>query len=269
MKKALINGTGIAYSLNLAGESDPWLVFSNSLATNHSIWNAQAEAFGASFNLLCYDQRGHGQSDIPDTSLNFDVLGTDLIALMDQIDVRKATAIGLSMGVPTLFSAYHQAPDRFDALVLLDGQAASAANAAETWQTRIDQAQLDGMKAFGRATASRWLTPQSHAKKLASLADMIGATDFSGFKACAQALQAYDYQHVLAACKVPVLGLAGENDGAMPDTMRRYCQQIENAEFAVIDGAGHVPCYEQGDAVNKAISTFMEKISLKKPAGCT
>lgn len=259
MQKELINGTGIAYTVERAGEADPWLVFSNSLITDHSIWDAQAAEFGPRFNLLRYDQRGHGQSEVSDAPLNFDILGADLIALMDQVGVRKATAVGLSMGVPTVFSAYHLAPDRFDALILMDGQAASAVNAVDTWQERIDAAQAKGMQAFGRATASRWLTPDSHADKLDRLAKMIGNTDFSGFKACAGALQGYDYQHVLPACTVPVLALAGKNDGAMPETMKRYSQKMHQAEFIAIDDAGHVPCYEQGSAVNKAIDAFLRR----------
>lgn len=259
MEKELINGAGIAYKVERARETDPWLVFSNSLITDHSIWDAQAAEFGTRFNLLRYDQRGHGQSDIPDTPMNFDVLGADLLALMDHVSIRKATAVALSMGVPTVFSAYSIAPDRFDALILIDGQAVSAANAFETWQARIDTAQDSGMAAFGLATASRWLTPASHADKLDRLAGMIAATEFSGFKACAGALQSYDYQHVLAACQVPVLALAGRNDGAMPETMKCYCQEIANAEFHAIDDAGHVPCYEQASAVNDAIAAFLQK----------
>lgn len=259
MKKELINGTGIAYYVERAGESDPWLVFSNSLITDHSIWDAQVAAFGTRFNLLRYDQRGHGQSDIPDVPVNFDTLGADLLALMDRVCIPKATAVGLSMGVPTVFSAYNIAPDRFDALVLIDGQAVSAANAFNTWQTRIDTAQAQGMEAFGRDTAGRWLTQESHVDKLDPLATMIASTDFSGFKACAGALQGYDYQHVLAACHVPVLALAGKHDGTMPETMERYCQTMENAEFIAIDGAGHVPCYEQASAVNDAIAGFLQR----------
>lgn len=259
MEKALINGTGIAYKVERAGATAPWLVFSNSLITDHSIWDAQAAEFGKRFNLLRYDQRGHGQSDIPDTPFNFDTLGADLLALMDTVGIHTATTVGLSMGVPTVFSAYNMAPDRFDALILMDGQAASAVNAFDTWQTRIDTARANGMEAFGKATAGRWLTPDSHADKLDRLANMIAATDFSGFEACAGALQGYDYRHVLAACQVPVLALAGRNDGAMPETMERYCREIANAEFHAIDDAGHVPCYEQASAVNDAIAAFLKK----------
>lgn len=259
MQREIINGTGIAYKVERAAATDPWLVFSNSLITDHSIWDAQASVFGRRFNLLRYDQRGHGQSDIPDSPLNFDILGADLLVLMDAVGIRKATAVGLSMGVPTVFSAYDRAPDRFESLILMDGQAASAANAFETWQARIDTARANGMEAFGKATAGRWLTPDSHAGKLDRLANMIAATDISGFEACAGALQGYDYRHVLAACQVPVLALAGKCDGAMPETMERYSREMANAEFHAIDDAGHVPCYEQAAAVNDVIAAFLNK----------
>ncbi len=33
----------------------PWVVFSNSLATDHSIWSAQVEALAGRWNILRYD----------------------------------------------------------------------------------------------------------------------------------------------------------------------------------------------------------------------
>lgn len=42
----------------------PWIVFSNSLVTDLRIWEAQALVLGKRFNLLRYDQRGHGGSDL-------------------------------------------------------------------------------------------------------------------------------------------------------------------------------------------------------------
>src|SRR3546814_13941273 len=47
------------------GERGPWLAFCNSLGTDLSMWDAQAEALSGSFRVLRYDRRGHGASDAP------------------------------------------------------------------------------------------------------------------------------------------------------------------------------------------------------------
>ena len=52
------NGITINYQVDGA-EGAPWLVLSNSLATNLSMWDEQAAALKKSFRVLRYDQRGH------------------------------------------------------------------------------------------------------------------------------------------------------------------------------------------------------------------
>ncbi len=47
----------------------PWLVFSNSLMTDLSLWDGQVAAFGAAYRILRYDTRGHGGSAVPDGRL--------------------------------------------------------------------------------------------------------------------------------------------------------------------------------------------------------
>lgn len=43
-------------------EGAPVLVLSNSLGTDHTMWDPQLPAFAAHFRVLRYDTRGHGQS---------------------------------------------------------------------------------------------------------------------------------------------------------------------------------------------------------------
>lgn len=41
------------------------LIFSNSLGTDHGMWEPQARALAGRFRVLRYDTRGHGQSGMP------------------------------------------------------------------------------------------------------------------------------------------------------------------------------------------------------------
>ena len=45
-------------------EGAPVLMFSNSLGTDLSMWDAQAVEFAKKFRVLRYDKRGHGQSSV-------------------------------------------------------------------------------------------------------------------------------------------------------------------------------------------------------------
>jgi 3-oxoadipate enol-lactonase len=257
MERVEVNGATLACRFDRAAADAPWLVFGNSIATDASIWDAQAAAFAPSWNLLRYDQRGHGRSDLPTGPVEFDELGSDLLALLNRYAIARCVYVGLSMGVPTGLAALRAAPERFRALVFVDGQARSAANAAETWTERVDSARTSGMAAFGRATAARWLSPGSHAAKLDPLARMIGATAFEGFAACAEALKSYNYADDLHGVTAPTLFIAGLEDGRMPETMRALAADVAGARFVGIKAAGHVPCYERPEAVNAALGDFL------------
>ena len=56
-----IKANGININYDIDGPPDgPWLIFSNSLATNLAAWDDQAREFKRMFRVLRYDQRGHG-----------------------------------------------------------------------------------------------------------------------------------------------------------------------------------------------------------------
>jgi len=61
-----IKANGITFNYQIDGAQDaPWLIFSNSLATNLAMWDEQARALSGPFRVLRYDQRGHGKTEAP------------------------------------------------------------------------------------------------------------------------------------------------------------------------------------------------------------
>src|SRR5271169_1568797 len=78
--------------------SAPPLVLSNSLGTNFSMWDAQLPEFERHFCVVRYDTRGHGQSAVTDGPYTFELLGGDVIALLDELQIAHAHFCGLSMG---------------------------------------------------------------------------------------------------------------------------------------------------------------------------
>ena len=57
--------------------------------------------------------------------------------------------------------------------------------------------------------------------------------------------------------RAPLLAIAGSDDGSTPaDLVRETADLVPGAEFALIRGAGHLPCAECG-----ADSSYFSKIS--------
>lgn len=256
----LSDGQIIAAYPQVSDARAPWVVFSNSLATDHSIWSAQAAALAGRWNILRYDQRGHGASRAPFSLSGLGRLGADVVELLDRLGVERAAYIGLSMGVPTGLAAIAGAPGRFTGLLLADGQARTAPGGGQQWRDRIAFAREQGLAEFARVTASRWLAEPA-GERLAHLEAMIARTPLDGFVACAGALADFDFTAGLSRIDCPVLLVAGERDGKLPETMCAMADAIPGARFEAITNASHVPCYERPDAFNASMLAFLETLT--------
>ncbi len=236
----------------------PWVLFSNSLGTDLTVWDAQVAALADRFRVLRYDQRGHGGTAVPNGPCDFDRLGDDALALLDHFGIERCSFVGLSMGVPTGLRLVDRAPGRAERLVLCDGQAATASGGAGVWEERIRQIRDGGMAAFADATVARWFAPEFvQSGRAEAVRAMVAATPAEGLIACATALQGFDFAYVLPAIRVPTLLIVGARDGALPATMAAMRGKIPGAPLVEIPDAGHIPNVEQPDAFNRALLTLL------------
>lgn len=237
--------------------SVPWVVFSNSLMTDQTIWDAQVCHLAERYNILTYDQRGHGLSEVG--RVTFDLLSSDVVALLDYFGIGECTYVGLSMGVPTGLGLVSRHPERVTGMVLSDGQIATQPSGRQTWQGRIDAARANGMPWVAKDTVARWFHPgfvaAGGAEKLQAAA---AAMSVDGYCNCASALQDYDFMEVATALSVPVQLIAGSNDGAMPQTMRTMADTIPRSRLDIIPDAGHIPNVEQPDRFNSLLERFLD-----------
>ena len=261
MQKQRVEIGGQTFNCCVDGaDGAPWLVFSNSLMTDLSMWDEQAAALAGRYRILRYDQRGHGGTSVPDHPSTFEELAADAAALMERFAVEKATFIGVSMGAATGFFLAARHPERLAKLVACDGPPKTAPGNEAAWDERIGIARAGGMASLVEPTVGRWFTPASMAANLPAVAKvraMIAATPLDGFIACARALQSYDISAALPGLTLPVLLVAGEKDGALPAALRDTAGKIPNARFAEIANAGHLPNLEQPSAFMAALEPFL------------
>lgn len=254
-----IHHDGLSFQCRLDGRTGaPWLVFSNSLLTDLSVWDDQVAELEEHFSILRYDQRGHGRTDVPDKAADFDQLGGDLIAILDHLGIETCSYVGLSMGVTTGLHLMRHRPDSVSRLVLCDGLAATAPGGAQAWEERIAGARDTGMETLARATVDRWFSEAFRAEGRHEKAlDVAASTPLEGFVACARALQNYDYRDVLPGISIPVLVMAGDNDGAIPAAMEKMAAAIPDARMERIPDAGHIPNVEQPQIFNRHLKEFL------------
>ena len=140
-------------------EGAPVLVLSNSLGTTLEMWDAQAARLATSHRVVRYDTRGHGGSVVPPGPYRFEQLGGDVLALLDALQVERASFCGISMGGFTgLWLGVH-AGHRLNHLVVANS--AAKIGSEEGWRTRAAMVREKGTAAMVELAASspgRWFT---------------------------------------------------------------------------------------------------------------
>jgi 3-oxoadipate enol-lactonase len=257
-----VQANGINFNTVIEGpESAPCLVFSNSLATDLSMWDEQAAQLAGQYRVLRYDQRGHGRTDAPAGRYTFALLVADAIALMDALSIRRAHWCGLSMGGATGMGLAQQHADRFDRFVICDTPGMSTPATAQQWEERIATAQKDGMAALVDSTLARWFPKETlernppHVQKIRA---MIAATPVNGFIGCAGALADHNYRPGMAGVKNPVLYMTGEKDGTNAAAMRQMQQELPGSTYVELPGAGHISNTDQPEMFTKALREFLK-----------
>jgi 3-oxoadipate enol-lactonase len=255
------NGIAINYAID-GQEGAPWLVFSNSLATDLSMWDQQAADFASTHRVLRYDQRGHGKTEAPAGRYTFDLLIADALALMDAFSIEQANFCGLSMGGATALGLAQRHPDRIARAIVADSGCASTPQSAQQWEERIAVAQKGGMDPLVEATATRWFPPEVVAKNppyLDKARAMIRNTPVNGFIGCAAALADHDFRSAVASTRPPVLFIAGEKDagGAVATAMKAMQQELKGSRYVELSGAGHISNLDDPAGFSRAVRAFL------------
>jgi len=256
-----IKANGITFNCDISGpEGAPWLIFSNSLATDLHMWDPQETALKDRFRILRHDQRGHGATEAPAGRYTFDLLCDDVIALMDALNIGKAHWCGLSMGCATGMGLAQKHPDRFGRFVLCDSSGRSSPESGRQWEDRIAIALKDGMAPLVEPTVQRWFPPEvykANAPQVDIIRTMIRTTPVNGFVGCAAALADHDFRKLMPSVKNPVLWMCGDQDGPNTAAMKVMQGELPGSQLVVLPNAGHISNLDQPAMFSKALAEFL------------
>jgi 3-oxoadipate enol-lactonase len=233
----------------------PALLMGASLGTTLRMWDGQLP-LAERLRLIRYDHRGHGGSPVPPPPYEIADLGRDVLALMDDLDLERASYCGLSLGGMVGIWLGAQAPERIDRLVLIS--TAAHLPPPELWQQRAG-AVLEGgsMSLIADAVVERWVTPDFaavHPELRADLRAMLAGTDAVGYAACCGAIERMDLRDDLGKVKAPTLVISGRDDPATPvEHQRLIADRIPGARHEIVAPAAHLAAVQQPEAVNRLI----------------
>lgn len=263
MQAARIQGIHLHY-LATGPEDAPALVFSNSLGTDFRIWQALLPRLAGDLRIVLYDKRGHGLSDTPPAPYRLDDHVSDLIGLLDHLDVGQAIVCGLSVGGLIAQGLAARQPERVRAMVLCD--TAQKIGNDELWNGRIETGRRDGIEALADGILERWFSARFRAERAAEVRlwrNMLVRTPPDGYLGTCAAIRDTDYTKSSAEIRVPTLALAGSEDGATPPSVvRGLAELIPGARFREIPESGHLPCIDAPDVLAKVMNDFFAEHGL-------
>ncbi len=257
------------HAAHVAGDraGAPAIVLSNSLATDASLWTDVVERLRARYRLVTYDTRGHGASHTPSKKARIADLCGDLVAVMDEAGLARAFVAGISLGGMTGLQCALQAPERMLGLVACNCRASIDAAGIAGWEQRLQVLKDGGIDALGEITLERWFTPeyrQANPEAMARVWAMIRSTSPEGYEACVRAIQAIDLLGEIPKISLPVLLVAGAQDGAAPPAaMQGMAQAIPGARLELLDPCGHLSSVQRPDDLASLIDGFVSTASPK------
>lgn len=258
MSKIKIHHTTLNYVFD-DFKKEETILFSNSLGTDLTMWDKQIELLGQEFNILRYDTHGHGKSEVTEGEYSIEMLGNDVLDLLDSLNIEKVNFCGLSIGGLTGQWLGIHAPERLNKLIICN-TAVKIGN-KEGWNTRIETVQKNGLNSIVSGTQERWFTPEFVSENKAEVDAVLATflqTPVLGYISCCAAVRDADFTDEVSKISVPTLIISGTED--LVTTVKDgdfLMEKIPNSILAAFKTA-HISNIEKADDFTKLLIEFIK-----------
>ena len=259
MPYAEVNGQRLFYE-DTGGDRPP-IVFSHGLFMDHTMFDPQVRALSDHYRCVTWDERGHGRTGDATEPFTYWDSADDLAALLGSLGIGRAVLAGMSQGGYLSLRAALAHPDLVRGLILIDTQAATEnpelmpyyQELLERWLTKGMDDELAAIVegiilGDGYADAERWksswkrISPANLQQLFTTLAGREDITDR------------------LEQIRVPALVVHGDRDASISlDRAQALADGLPDAEFVMIEGAGHASNLTHPDQVNPHLSRCLDE----------
>lgn len=259
----------------------PTIFCVNGLAVPLHYWQSLCAHFADRYHVVCWEYRGHGDSDRPHDPRQFayeDIID-DGLAVLEHLDIERAIGIGHSSGFQVLLDLYASAPQRFSALSSFVGTYGNTLS--HFFGSSLSRLVFDMLycltvfypKQVGLFSQLFNRSPLPH--RLGDLLGIINAKHISKaqlqpylnsvmsldphfFATVAQAAENHTAESVLETIKIPTLLIAAQNDKFVPLPIATHMHEsIPESELHVIPDATHGALFETPELFNQRLAQFL------------
>jgi pimeloyl-ACP methyl ester carboxylesterase len=208
-------------------------------------WSYQVPALVKSgYRAVLIDSRGHGRSTRDARPFSYELMGSDVLAVMDALHLERAGLVGWSDGACTALILAAKAPSRVAGVFF--------------FACNMDPSGVNPFDFF--PTLKRCFA--RHTKDYAELSAT--PDDFKEFVAAVTLMQQTQPNYTaddLAKISVPVVIVQGEHEQFIKHEHAEYlARSIPNAEFVVLNGVSHFAPLQRPEQFNAAMLAFLGKV---------
>jgi 3-oxoadipate enol-lactonase len=269
------DGTRLSYSDKRVGRP---VIFLHPTPFNGTFWSPLIDRVHG-VRAIVPDLRGHGESElgtrlpaghfarVPDaTVLTMGQLASDVLALLDHLQLEQPVFVGCSIGGYVLLELWRRAPQRMKALAFIcskpqaDAEVNLARREAAIADVRAGKTNLllNGMVQSLVGATARTQQPQIGEEVRGLM--KIGPDALIAVQAGLGARP--DSVPTISSITVPVLAIAGgEDSAATAAEMEAFCAAPGGCTCTVLKDAGHTAAYEQPEAVAGLINKWLAELA--------
>jgi 3-oxoadipate enol-lactonase len=256
--------------------SGPPLVFLHPTPLDGEYWRPLIEDL-AGVRAIVPDFRGHGRSELGQNLpvgafarapkapvLTVGQLATDILALLDHLQLLDAVFAGCSIGGYVLLELWRRAPERMQGLVFVCSKAQPDAEANLVKRAaNIAQIEKEGTSGLFDGMAQSLIGATARERRPTIVAEL--RAHMTLMPEAAIAVQAGlavrpDSVPTVATIDVPLLAIAGGEDPAIaPAEMEAFNAAPGGCEFHLLPDAGHFAAYEQPRKVASLLAEWMRQ----------
>src|SRR5215813_604199 len=231
----------------LHGFTDSWFSFSPVLPF-----------FADGYTCYALDQRGHGDSDRPDTGYRMVEFADDVVAFMDAMDVTQATLAGHSMGSLVAQQVSLRSPERVERLVLIAAGTNARSEGVRQLQEAVEMLSDPVPEEFARAFQVSTIyhpVPEDFLDQV--VAESLKLTARVWQEALSGIL-AVDYSNQLDNIKFQTLVLRGDPDTVFSQDAQKALELgLGNAVLKVYQETGHALHWERPEPFANDVKEFI------------
>ena len=232
------------------------------LAGDVNWWNLEdIKKYSKHFKTIIFDNRGAGRTDKPNMSYSMNLFASDVLGLMDALDIEKAHILGSSLGGMIAQELAINHPEKVEKLILCSTHCGGSKMIKPSQEvlemmTSSKQDLIDGI--ISLCFTEKYIN--NNPKEISKFKSQISKTRIlpKSYILQLQTVNNFDTYSRLKRIKTPTLIIHGKKDLLVPAANAEILkQEIPNAKKILLDEFAHWPFFPKNRKLTNIIIEFL------------